>query len=177
VLDDELHRLANTADDQYFLTDPTKLNLLVSAAQITPEDHVVEIGAGAGTVAAFIPQCASLTLIELDERMIPILTTKFPTARILHGDALSLLPELECDVLLSNLPGNLTPLLLAQLPSLACRIAIAAVSAASSADFLAADFDIDKVATLELGDFTPPQPRSSELVSIARRGAAGLIAG
>jgi len=171
VLDDELNlvRLANTAANQYFLTNPDKLRLLVSSAGITAEDHVVEVGAGAGTVAAFVPPSASLTLIELDERMIPILTKRFPTARVLHGDALSLLPELDCDVLLSNLPGELTPELLAQLASLTCRIAVVAVGEVADADFLAGQVDVEKLAVLEPDDFTPAQPRSSELLRIVRR--------
>ena len=49
--DDDGVALADPERDQYFLSAPDKLALLVAAAGILPTDHVVEVGAGIGSVA------------------------------------------------------------------------------------------------------------------------------
>lgn len=57
-----------------------KLSILVQAAEVRPTDHVVEVGAGIGTVARALPPCAGLTLLELDSRFSDILHTDVPNA-------------------------------------------------------------------------------------------------
>lgn len=52
--------------DQHFLCEPEKIARLVDAAGIREGDRVAELGAGVGTVAAEVPEGASLTLVELD---------------------------------------------------------------------------------------------------------------
>jgi hypothetical protein len=79
-----LAQLADYADpefDQHFLVDSDKLNRIVAAAEITPTDRVLEIGAGLGTVARELPPCARLTLIELDSRLIEPLRAAVPPRR------------------------------------------------------------------------------------------------
>jgi hypothetical protein len=58
-VDDELHIETNPHLDQHFLRNPVKLALLIDAAGIQPADHVVEAGAGIGTVAEHVPVCQS----------------------------------------------------------------------------------------------------------------------
>jgi 16S rRNA A1518/A1519 N6-dimethyltransferase RsmA/KsgA/DIM1 with predicted DNA glycosylase/AP lyase activity len=63
-VDDERSIQTNSELDQHFLSNPVKLALLVETAGIQPTDHVVEVGAGIGTVAEHIPVRERLTTIE-----------------------------------------------------------------------------------------------------------------
>lgn len=55
MLEHDLAALSDPAKDQYFLTNPAKLQFILDAADIRETDRVVEIGAGAGTVARVLP--------------------------------------------------------------------------------------------------------------------------
>jgi 16S rRNA A1518/A1519 N6-dimethyltransferase RsmA/KsgA/DIM1 with predicted DNA glycosylase/AP lyase activity len=92
--DDPAFLLADEDLDQYFLVSPDKVALLIDAADIRPTDDVVELGAGIGTVASNIPECASLTVIELDARLAQVLRKRLQRAVIIQGDALSLVRDL-----------------------------------------------------------------------------------
>src|SRR5262245_58753091 len=98
--------IADPSEEQYFLTATDKLQILIDAAAIRPTDAVVELGAGVGTVARVLPQATRLTVIELDERLIPWLRRNVPHATVLNTDGVELLraDALPVDVLLSNLP-------------------------------------------------------------------------
>lgn len=160
--------LADTAKDQYFLTASKKLSLLVDAAGIRTTDHVVEVGAGIGTVARTLPPCASLTLIELDEKFIDILRANVPNAYVFQGDALSLLRNIRCDVLLSNLPASVTESLLDLLPALPPRTAVIAVGEDTILEKLKPKFTYEIVTTIGGNDFHPPQPVQSRLIKATR---------
>ncbi|WP_132427937.1 rRNA adenine N-6-methyltransferase family protein [Pseudonocardia endophytica] len=72
---------------------PPSFSFIFDAADIRDTDTVIEIGAGAGTVARRIPWCASLTLVELDERLISILRRNAPSyASVLNVDGIALSP-------------------------------------------------------------------------------------
>lgn len=122
---DELAAFAETTNGQYFLTNPTKLRRIVAAADIRPTDRVIEIGAGAGTVAASLPKC-DLTVVETDPRTIAILQAELPHARVIQADGIELLRsgKITCDVLLSNLPWHVTEQLVTILPTLNIRRAV-----------------------------------------------------
>lgn len=63
---------------QHFLFDPNILKKIVSASKVHPEDLVLEIGPGEGTLTAEILQAgATVVAIEKDDRLIPILKNKF----------------------------------------------------------------------------------------------------
>lgn len=172
MLDDEIVRLADAGRDQFFLTSPKKLSLLVQAADIHATDHVVEIGAGVGTVARALPPCASLTLIELDSRFTDILRANIPDAHVIQGDGLSVLQsmrDLRCDVLLSNVPASLTESLIGLLPTIPFRTAvIVANSDIPLLDRLNPDFEYEVVTIIGGDDFQPPQPVQTTLVKITR---------
>lgn len=166
--DDEIVRLADASRDQYFLVDPKKLSLLAQAADIRATDHVVEIGAGVGTVARSLPPCTNLTLIELDSRFTAIIRTNVPTAQVIQGDGLALLQRIPCDVLISNLPTSMTGSLIEILPSVPFRSAVVAMDADTPLDQLDPCFAYEVVTTIGGEDFAPPQPTQSMLVKVTR---------
>ncbi|MGH3796801.1 MAG: rRNA adenine N-6-methyltransferase family protein [Pseudonocardiaceae bacterium] len=169
MIDDEIVQLADTAKDQYFLTSPEKLSLLIKAAGIRETDYVVEIGAGIGTVARALPSCASLTLIELDSRFIDIMCANVPYARVVQGDGLALLQDIRCDVLLSNLPTSLTESLVELLPTIPFRTAVITMNTDGlPLDRLKSHFLYEIVVTIGGGDFEPTQPVQSMLVKVTR---------
>ncbi|GAA1208930.1 rRNA adenine N-6-methyltransferase family protein [Prauserella alba] len=166
---DELHALADPAFEQYFLVSTSKLNLLFAAADIRPSDAVLEVGAGAGTVARNMPPCASLTVVELDTRLIDALRREVPHADVLQGDALQIAQELHYDVLIGNLPNVVTESLIDLLPQLSFRTAVLATGQHSDFSRLPPEFTVSEVTTITGDDFSPPQPSVSRIVRVARR--------
>jgi 16S rRNA (adenine1518-N6/adenine1519-N6)-dimethyltransferase len=77
---------------QNFLRDPHYLNRIADAAQIGPEDRVLEIGPGLGHLTAVLLNRAEKVLaIEVDDRLIPPLRKAFSACanfELLHADAL-----------------------------------------------------------------------------------------
>lgn len=64
----------NTDLGQHFLIDEEVLEAIIDAGNIQPADHVVEIGAGIGILTKeLVKRAASVTTIELDSRLIPIM--------------------------------------------------------------------------------------------------------
>jgi len=167
-VDDELNIATNPHLDQHFLSNPTKLALLIEAAGIQPSDHVVEVGAGVGTVAEHVPVCRSLTVIEYDVNLIPHLRKRVAYARIIQGDALIILPTVRCDVLVSNLPSKLTPDLVELLLRVDFRVALVTVSSIDKLAPLVDSFTLETIAILEPDDFRPPQTTKAKVVKIMR---------
>lgn len=160
--------------DQHFLVSLPKLVLLMAAAAVSPSDTVVELGAGSGSVAAHVPPCRSLTLVELDAALAAHLRATQPRARVVQGDALALLRSVDAryDVVLSNLPHFLTAAVLDELSALAAETPPRfkrAVMAVRDGDDLggarhAAALRFRDLAVLERDDFAPAQPFRSRLV-------------
>lgn len=167
-VDDEVSIQTNSELDQHFLGNLVKLALIVKAAAIQPSDHVVEVGAGIGTVAEHIPVCQSLTVIEYDVNLIPHLRKRVPHAQVIQGDALSILPTVHCDVLLSNLPSRLTPVLVELLPRLDFRVALLTVSSIDELAPLRDSFALEAITMLEPDDFRPQQAARAEIVRVKR---------
>lgn len=87
---------------QHFLRDRGALERIVQAAGLAPEDHVLEIGAGDGTLTrALAASGASVVAVETDRRRIPRLLERFP----LQGPV----EIVEADILRFDL-GRLAPL-------------------------------------------------------------------
>ncbi len=167
-VDDEPCIETNAELDQHFLSNSAKIALLIEAAGIQPADHVVEAGAGIGTVAERVPSCQRLTVIEYDINLVPYLLKRVPHAQVIQGDALASLPTLRCDVLLSNLPSRLTGPLIDLLPGLDFRLATITVSSIDELTALKGSFTIDSVTVLEPDDFRPRQSAKAEIVRVAR---------
>jgi 16S rRNA (adenine1518-N6/adenine1519-N6)-dimethyltransferase len=78
---------------QHFLTSSTVLSGVLRLAELTPEDVVLEIGAGTGTLTdAIASRAGRLLALELDRDLIPLLRQRFADrahVEIVHADALS----------------------------------------------------------------------------------------
>jgi 16S rRNA (adenine1518-N6/adenine1519-N6)-dimethyltransferase len=79
---------------QNFLSDPAAMEQIVAAADLTPAETVVEVGAGTGTLTRALAQRAGRVLaIELDEGLVDVLRARLadlPHVQIVHGDILRL---------------------------------------------------------------------------------------
>lgn len=84
---------------QNFLNDEDVLNRIIQDGKISQEDVVIEIGPGKGALTERLSNiCKKVIAIELDDRLIEILHTKFvgnKNVEIIHSDILKInLPEL-----------------------------------------------------------------------------------
>jgi len=81
---------------QNFLVDQTILERIADAADLTPDDVVLEIGAGTGALTRYLAQQAAHVLaIELDQQLVPILESELSqvdNVTPIQGDVLSLNP-------------------------------------------------------------------------------------
>jgi 16S rRNA (adenine1518-N6/adenine1519-N6)-dimethyltransferase len=77
---------------QNFLDDPNILLRICQLAELNDSDHVLEIGPGIGTLTAILAaNVESVTAIELDDRLIPILINELAhheNVTLIHGDFL-----------------------------------------------------------------------------------------
>lgn len=92
---------------QNFLFDPAILERIVQAGEVGPEDVVLEIGPGAGSLTQALAAVAKrVVAVELDNRLIPLLEETLgdlPNAEIVHGDILEVnLQSLISNSLISN---------------------------------------------------------------------------
>ncbi len=77
---------------QHFLFDKNIIRKIVTHFSPSPNDLIVEIGAGHGALSEELyKQCKNLILIEVDENLVDELRIKFPATRIINKDIL------ECD--------------------------------------------------------------------------------
>jgi 16S rRNA (adenine1518-N6/adenine1519-N6)-dimethyltransferase len=81
---------------QNFLTDRRALERIVEAAELGPEDIVLEIGPGLGTLTRLLAARAGrVVAVELDQRLVEILSQTLadcPNVKIVQGDILQLDP-------------------------------------------------------------------------------------
>jgi methylase of polypeptide subunit release factors len=164
--DRELSALADPKLGQHFLVSAEKLSKLVAAAGIMPEDDVLEVGAGIGTVARALPESRSLTLVELDAKFIEFLRENVPHATVLQGDALEIVKRASFDVLIGNLPHAVTESLLKLIPGLSFRTAVLSVGESTDLDSLNSGFSWSEVTRTTGDDFLPPQQSVSRLVRV-----------
>jgi 16S rRNA (adenine1518-N6/adenine1519-N6)-dimethyltransferase len=77
---------------QNFLTDPSALNRIVSAADLSPDDVVVEVGAGLGTLTRLLAERAGQVIaLEVDDRLLEVLVEQsadLPNVEIVRCDVL-----------------------------------------------------------------------------------------
>jgi 16S rRNA (adenine1518-N6/adenine1519-N6)-dimethyltransferase len=112
------HRLG-----QNFLVDPALRDAIAEAAGTGPDDEVLEVGAGVGTLTiALAPRCKRLVAVELDSRLMPALrdaVTGHENVEVVQADIL----RFEIDgafprggeVVAGNIPYNLTGALIPKL--------------------------------------------------------------
>ncbi len=169
--DQEIAALADPKLGQHFLVSPGKLSKLVTATGIRTTDDVLEVGAGIGTVARVLPESKSLTVVELDPRLIGFLRQNVPHAKVLQGDALEIIRDASFDVLIGNLPHSVTESLLKLMPKLSFRTAILSVGESTDLDSLAPEFSWSEVTRTTGDDFLPPQLGVSRIVKMVRASA------
>ena len=79
---------------QNFLVDEAALARITDAADLGPNDTVLEIGPGLGTLTRRLAETAGRVIaVELDERLIPVLRfvlAPYRNVEIVHGDILDL---------------------------------------------------------------------------------------
>ncbi len=103
---------------QNFLQDPSALEKIIRAAEVEPDDTVLEIGPGLGSLTRYLATCAkTVTAIELDHNLIPVLQTvlaPYANVRIIEGDILKFPPaelvgaRLDDYLVVANVPYYIT---------------------------------------------------------------------
>jgi 16S rRNA (adenine1518-N6/adenine1519-N6)-dimethyltransferase len=116
-------RSPSRALGQNFVVDPNTVRRIARLAGVGPGDHVVEVGAGLGSLTLALAETgAEVTAVEVDRHLVEILrevlAERAPQVRLVEGDAMALdwpglLGGAERWVLVANLPYNVaTPLVL-----------------------------------------------------------------
>ena len=100
---------------QNFVIDPNTVRRIVRTAALRPDDHVVEVGPGLGSLTlGLLPEASLLTAVEVD----PVLADELPTTVAVHAPAYAeRLTVLTADALrIDSLPGPPPTALVANLP-------------------------------------------------------------
>lgn len=99
---------------QHFLHDRTVIDKIITAAQITADHHVVEIGPGLGVLTdQLLPRAAHVEVMEIDRDLIERLEAREDSRLTIHsGDVLKLpwrnLLDTPPYILVANLPYNIS---------------------------------------------------------------------
>ena len=104
---------------QNFLVDPVALQCIVAASDLSPEDTVIEAGAGLGNLTRPLAERAGrVVAVELDDGLVAVLRLELAdlgNVQILHGDILRIpnlgIPNLGYKVV-GNLPYYITSAIL-----------------------------------------------------------------
>lgn len=190
------HGLApRRAFGQNFVSDPNTVRRIARMANVNATDHVVEIGAGLGSLTLALAETgARITAIEIDHGIAPVLrdvVKDLPNVSVVVGDALELdwneiIPPGSSAVVVANLPYNVaTPLvadLLDSIPQISRfvvmvqkEVALRLASSVGSSDYGAISVKVAYWATARvLGDVPPsvfiPRPKvTSSIIEITRR--------
>jgi 16S rRNA (adenine1518-N6/adenine1519-N6)-dimethyltransferase len=108
---------------QNFVAEPGVVRRIARLAEVGPGDHVVEIGAGLGSLTLALAETgAGVVAVEVDRHVVPalraVLDERAPQVRLVESDATTLAWADELDAahpwtLVANLPYNVaTPLVL-----------------------------------------------------------------
>ena len=124
-LADELGLRPTKTRGQNFVHDPNTVRRIVQLSEITPDDQVLEIGPGLGSLTlGLLETGASVTAIEIDELLAPRLEQTVrerlgddaaSRLQVIHADALEVteLPGRQPTAVVANLPYNVSvPVLL-----------------------------------------------------------------
>lgn len=137
---------------QNFVHDPNTVRRIVAAAELTPDDHVVEVGPGLGSLTlALVESAASVTAVEIDPRLAAELPETFQwrapalahKLSIVLKDALKVQQSdmaVQPTALVANLPYNVSvPVLLHMMEEFPTINKVLVMVQAEVADHLAAD--------------------------------------
>ncbi|NMC86363.1 MAG: ribosomal RNA small subunit methyltransferase A [Anaerolineaceae bacterium] len=101
---------------QNFLVDHGVLHKIVQTAGVQPQDSVLEIGAGLGSLTTVLAEsCRHVVAVEIDKKLIPVLhevLAPYPNVTLVPGDMLeldpaTLMPEAGYQVV-ANIPYYIT---------------------------------------------------------------------
>ena len=114
---------------QNFLQDETALQKIVNVAELHPDDNVLEIGPGLGSLTRYLSLVShSVIAVELDQDLFPALTAvlaPYSNVRLVHGDILELNPAELMDtsdyVVVANIPYYITSAVIRHLLESASR--------------------------------------------------------
>lgn len=76
---------------QHFVVHDSVLQKIALDADLGPEDIVLEIGAGLGSLTSFLTAAQKVYAVEIDPRLTPFLQKRFkenPNVEVIHADAL-----------------------------------------------------------------------------------------
>lgn len=184
--------MTNKSLGQHWLRDRTILEAIVDCAELTPDDTVIEIGPGPGTLTSvLLSRARRVIAVEFDDGLARKLPGQFPGKQleVLHQDVLSLDTEKIPHVykVVANIPYYITAkivhkfttctnmpqtmVLLVQ-KEVAERLAAApgAMSVLSIAAQVGFEVSLGPVVTAEY--FTPPPKVDSQVVIMKRRSHA-----
>jgi len=179
---------------QHFVVDPNTVDRIARIARVGPGDHVLEIGAGLGSLTVGLAATgATVTAVEVDAGIVPALRAMVEPlgVEVIEADAMScdwqeLLKTSGRWVLVANLPYNVaTPLvldLLRDVPAIARMVVMVQreagerlVARPGGSNFGAVSVRVDYFATAALAGSVPagvflPRPKvESVLVELVRR--------
>ena len=107
---------------QNFVVDPNTVRRIARVAEVGPDDRVVEIGAGLGSLTlALVETGARVVAVEVDRRLVAVLRQVVPAdVEVVHADALSVewsevLAGEGPWALVANLPYNVAATLVVKL--------------------------------------------------------------
>jgi 16S rRNA (adenine1518-N6/adenine1519-N6)-dimethyltransferase len=180
------HRLG-----QNFLVDPVLRDVIAEASGVGPDDDVLEVGAGAGTLTvALAERCRRVVAVEFDRALIPALrevlvgrqNVEIVQADILRFDVAAAFAG-GGEIVAGNIPYNLTGALIRKLldrPPRPRRLSLvvqkevaerwAATTSASLATVAVQVFAEPKIVmSIPAESFTPPPRVDSSLVTLEVR--------
>lgn len=189
----------NKSFGQHLLISRKALGAILAAAELGPEDSVLEVGAGTGVLTVELAQRVKrVVAVELDQHILPVLretTARYPTVEIIPRDLLDVQPTAvfgqQPYKLVANLPYYITALTLrhfleAENPPREMVVMVqrevaermTAVPGDLSLLGLSVQFytEPEIVASVPAGAFFPPPQVESAIVRLARR-PAPLLAG
>lgn len=93
--------------DQHFIIDDRILKREAGYAEISPEETILEIGPGIGTLTRFLAQSAKKVIVIEKDKKFERFLSGIPNTEVIIGDALKIdFPQ--CDKILSNLPYSIS---------------------------------------------------------------------
>ena len=97
---------------QNFVVDPNTIRKVAALAEVGPDDHVLEIGAGAGSLTLELARLArAVTAVEIDRRLEPILSETLAgvdNVTVSYEDVLNMdLAGVKATKVVANLPYNI----------------------------------------------------------------------
>ncbi|MFM7125234.1 MAG: 16S rRNA (adenine(1518)-N(6)/adenine(1519)-N(6))-dimethyltransferase RsmA [Actinomycetota bacterium] len=183
---------------QNFVADPNTVRRIARLAEVGPEDLVIEIGPGLGSLTLALAETgAEIIAVEVDHGLVPVLrsvTVNQQRVTVVEGDAMSLdwnRLVTRPATLVANLPYNIATPLIADLLDTAPNIvrfvvmvqrevALRLAASPGSSDYGAVSVKVAYWATARiLGDvpatvFVPRPKVTSSIIEITRRAAPAV---